>query len=165
MTDNELNDTLNDEEEQVEVEVLPQVVNKSKAIADELLQTDDPQKIKDLITLFNLQTKKKNISRAVKVSDMLDSIVDTLYNRLLNSPQQLQNFELVDYLSKLDTYLGKISDKDGDPNDKSLITLTQNNQINIINDGDLNTQSRKNVTEAVRKILQNISLEDKSEAE
>ncbi len=148
-----------DEEIQTVDSSLPEVINKSQAIADELMETEDPQKMKDLINLFNIQAKKKNIHRAVKVNDMLDIIVNTLYSRISSNPTQFQNFELVSYLEKLDAYFEKVTAKDANPNDNSLINLTQNNQINIINDTGLDIQARKNVTETVRKILENLQKE------
>ena len=161
MCDNEQKDIQVEQEDLNETfDALPVVMNKSEAIATELMDTEDPQKIKELINLFNIQAKKKSIHRAVKVNDMLDNIVNTLHMRIITNPDQFQNFELLNFLERLDAYYETAIAKDANPNDNSLISLTQNNQINIISDNNgLNTQSRKNVTEAVRKILENIQKE------
>lgn len=162
MCENE-NQEINEQESNGELiefeETLPVIIDKSQAIADELMDTEDPQKMQELINLFNIQAKKKNIHRAVKVNDLLDNIVNTLYTRMLSDPDKFANFELVSYLERLDAYSEKITSKEANPNDNSLINLTQNNQINIINDSGLNTNSRKHVTEAVRKILENLNKE------
>lgn len=127
-------------------------------IAHAIRDESDPDKINGLIELFNINAKKKNIVRASKVNELLDVIAAEMSERLETQPTTFTNDVLLSYWKVLEESSGKLSGETV-PQDKNLISLTQNNQVNIVTNSELNTQSRKNVTEAVRKILQNISSE------
>lgn len=139
------------------------LVDESKKIARDIELENDPEKIKELIDLFNLNSKKKSVSRAVKVNGMLDDLADVMERRIKESPGAFRNDELIAYWKALEESSKRLETSSTELT-PSPISLTQNNQINIIDSG-LNTQSRKNVTETVRKILQAISSGEKSEVE
>ncbi len=126
-------------------------------IADSIMRESDPEKIKDLTELFNINAKKKKIVRASKVNELLDLVSAEMSTRLETMPDTFSNDVLLNYWKVLEDSSMKLTSDENEVKDNKLISLTQNNQVNILTESDLNTRSRKNVTEAVRKILQNIS--------
>lgn len=136
-------------------------------IADAIVKESDPQKIKDLTELFNSNANKRKIVRASKVNELLDLVSAEMSTRLETMPSTFTNDVLLNYWKVLEDSASKSTSQESGVNDSKLISLTQNNQVNILSNSDLDTRSRKNVTEAVRKILQNISAEaiDKEEEE
>lgn len=128
-------------------------------IADAIAKESSPDKIKDLTELFNANAKKRNIVRASKVNELLDLVSAEMAMRLETMPSTFNNEVLLSYWKALEDSSSKLISEEPEVKDGKMISLTQNNQVNILTDSDLNTRSRKNVTEAVRKILQNISNE------
>ena len=55
---------------------LTQVEQTSDTLAQDILNTDDPKKVKDLTALFNMNQSKKNVLRVLKLSELLDKISD-----------------------------------------------------------------------------------------
>ena len=125
-------------------------------IADAISKESSPDKIKDLTELFNENAKKRNIVRASKVNELLDLVSAEMAMRLETMPSTFNNDVLLSYWKALEDSSSKLISEEPEIKDGKMISLTQNNQVNILTDSDLNTRSRKNVTEAVRKILQNI---------
>ena len=134
-------------------------------IADAIAKESSPDKIKDLTELFNANAKKRNIVRASKVNELLDLVSAEMAIRLETMPSTFNNDVLLSYWKALEDSSSKLISEEPEVKDGKMISLTQNNQVNILTDSDLNTRSRKNVTEAVRKILQNISNESVIEIE
>ena len=134
-------------------------------IADAIAKESNPGKIKDLTDLFNANAKKRNIVRASKVNELLDLVSAEMAIRLETMPSTFNNDVLLSYWKALEDSSSKLISDEPEVNDGKMISLTQNNQVNILTDSELNTRSRKNVTEAVRKILQNISDESVVEIE
>ena len=132
---------------------------KNSRIADAIAKESSPDKIKDLTELFNANAKKRNIVRASKVNELLDLVSAEMAMRLETMPSTFNNEVLLSYWKALEDSSSKLISEEPEVKDGKMISLTQNNQVNILTDSDLNTRSRKNVTEAVRKILQNISNE------
>ena len=134
-------------------------------IADAIAKESNPGKIKDLTDLFNANAKKRNIVRASKLNELLDLVSAEMAIRLETMPSTFNNDVLLSYWKALEDSSSKLISDEPEVNDGKMISLTQNNQVNILTDSELNTRSRKNVTEAVRKILQNISDESVVEIE
>ena len=134
-------------------------------IADAIAKESNPGKIKDLTDLFNANAKKRNIVRASKVNELLDLVSAEMAIRLETMPSTFNNDVLLSYWKALEDSSSKLISDEPEVNDGKMISLTQNNQVNILTDSELNTRSRKNITEAVRKILQNISDESVVEIE
>ena len=55
---------------------ITRVEETSDNLAQDILNTDDPKKVKDLTTLFNMNQSKKNVLRVLKLSELLDKISD-----------------------------------------------------------------------------------------
>lgn len=141
-----------------ELQEVSKIVDLQK-LADSILKESDQSKLNELTNLFNNQEKKKKIVRASKLDKLLDLILDEMEVRLETMPGPITNESLISYWKVLQESIEKISDVQ-EKKDANLISLNQNNQVNIISSETLDTKSRKNVTEAVRKILQNISFEE-----
>ena len=130
--------------------------NRTKDIAQEILNTDDVDKVKDLTALFNLNIRKKNVVRVVKMAGLLDNVTDKVIERFEKTPDNFSNEDLLKYMQVTENALDKASKNLELVEETPAIQLQQNNQVNINIDRGLNRDSRAKVTEAVEAILKKL---------
>ena len=130
--------------------------NRTKDIAQEILNTDDVDKVKDLTALFNLNIRKKNVVRVVKMAGLLDNVTDKVIERFEKTPDNFSNEDLLKYMQVTETALDKASKNLELVEETPAIQLQQNNQVNINIGRGLNRDSRAKVTEAVEAILKKL---------
>lgn len=130
--------------------------NRTKDIAQEILNTDDVDKVKDLTALFNLNIRKKNVVRVVKMAGLLDNVTDKVIERFEKTPDNFSNEDLLKYMQVTENALDKASKNLELVEETPAIQLQQNNQVNINIDRGLNRDSRAKVTEAVDAILKKL---------
>ena len=98
-------------------------------IADSIMRESDPEKIKDLTELFNINAKKKKIVRASKVNELLDLVSAEMSTRLETMPDTFSNDVLLNYWKVLEDSSMKLTSDENEVKDNKLISLTQNNLI------------------------------------
>lgn len=114
-----------------------------------LLEASDPDELKDLVDLFNFNLKKKELLRLNSFSDMQDSVVEELSQRLLQNSGSFSNADLLNYLNSIQKILDKSNQEE-----KYIptIAIQKNNTINI--DGTtLSRESKDRVKAAIKAIL------------
>lgn len=114
-----------------------------------LLEASDPDELKDLVDLFNFNLKKKELLRLNSFSDMQDSVVEELSQRLLQNSGSFSNTDLLNYLNSIQKILDKSNQEE-----KYIptIAIQKNNTINI--DGTtLSRESKDRVKAAIKAIL------------
>ena len=125
-------------------------------VTDSIIQENNPDKIKELTHLFNLNQVKKNTLRLNKLNNVLDIITDKIADRINQHSDTFTNKDLLDYLQVVQNTIDKANKSINMLDDTPTIVL---NQVNI---GDtLNRESRQKIAEAVKNILNQQDIEDK----
>ena len=130
--------------------------SRTQKIAQEILDTEEIDKIKDLTNLFNLNTKKRNVMRVLKMTQLLDSVTDKVIERFEKTPDNFSNEDLLKYMQVTENAIDKANKNLDMVEETPAIQFQQNNQVNINIDKGLNRDSRAKVTEAVEAILKKL---------
>lgn len=130
--------------------------SRTQKIAQEILDTEDIDKVKDLTNLFNLNTKKRNVMRVLKMTQLLDSVTDKVIERFEKTPDNFSNEDLLKYMQVTENAIDKANKNLDMVEETPAIQFQQNNQVNINIDRGLNRDSRAKVTEAVEAILKKL---------
>lgn len=121
-------------------------------LEEKLIEETDIDNIKNIINLFNLNIRKKDIVRTSKLNDLQDKICNQIDKRLTNKSDEFSNSDLINYfkviqetINKSDTTLNKV--------DTPSIQIVQN-QLNVSSENsDLDKDSRQRISNAVQKFL------------
>lgn len=125
-------------------------------IEQKILQEENINELQDLIDLFNLNLKKKDIIRSAKLSEVQDKIVDQISKRIDNRPDEFSNTDLLNYHKTVQDTLSK---SDNTLENVNVPNIQINQQLNINNDSDVfNTESRKKIISAVNEILSGMTV-------
>ena len=124
----------------------------SENLVSKIIEEQDSEKLKDLVTLFNLNQSKKNIVRADIYSKLLDKISIQMVERFSKKPGEFSNKDLLEYLSAVRTAIDKT---DLQPENINMPIIQNNTQVNLNMNG-LNRDSRERVADAIKSILSNI---------
>ena len=128
-----------------------------------LLNETDPTKLRQLIDIFNLNIRKKDIIRATKLSTLQDKVVNEMSERINNHSDNFSNKDLLDYFKTIQDTQNK-TDTSIDTVNIPIPTIQINhNEVNMNSDSALSRESKNKVSQAVQKILK--SLADKSDEE
>ena len=130
--------------------------SRTQKIAQEILDTEDIDKVKDLTNLFNLNTKKRNVMRVLKMTQLLDNVTDKVIERFEKTPDNFSNEDLLKYMQVTENAIDKANKNLDMIEETPAIQFQQNNQVNINIDRGLNRDSRAKVTEAVEAILKKL---------
>lgn len=116
----------------------------------QLLVEEDPESLKEILDIFNLNIKKKDMLRASKLSEFQDEIVKNMVDRVKQNSDTFTNKDLLDYYSVIQTTLEKSMKTEIEV---PTIQINQQ-QINIVNDDDkLSRESREKVANVIKGIL------------
>jgi hypothetical protein len=126
---------------------------RTQQIAQEILNEDDIDKVKDLTNLFNLNAQKRNVMRVIKMNDLLDKVTDQVITRFEKRPDNFSNDDLIKYMQVTENAIDRASKHLNLVEETPPIQLMQNNQVNINIDSGLDRESRERVMDAVRAIL------------
>lgn len=126
---------------------------KTKDIAQQILNTDDVDRVKDLTNLFNLNSQKRNVIRVMKMNELLDNVTDKVMERFEKTPDNFSNEDLIKYMQVTENAIDRANKHLNLVSDTPPIQLQQNNQVNINIGSTLDRESRAKVTDAVNMIL------------
>ena len=126
---------------------------KTKDIAQQILDTDDVDRVKDLTNLFNLNSQKRNVIRVMKMNELLDNVTDKVMERFERTPDNFSNEDLIKYMQVTENAIDRANKNLNLVSDTPPIQLQQNNQVNISIGTTLDRESREKVTDAVNMIL------------
>lgn len=134
-------------------------------IEQKILNEEDPQELQELIDIFNLNLKKKDIIRSAKLSEVQDKIVEQMSKRVELRPDEFSNSDLLNYHKIVQDTLSK---SDNTLNSINIPNIQINQQINMNNsDSDnFDKESRKRILDTVNNILEEMkhnSIEDENE--
>lgn len=127
------------------------VSSQLEELKDKISNETDIEQLKQVVNLFNLNIKKKEILRKGVISELQDKAIDQISERITKHGHEFSNKDLLDYTKTFKDLLDK-----NDSLDEDSITSIQFNptQINInVEDNELNSESRQKVADAVKAIL------------
>lgn len=125
----------------------------SEEIVSKIVNENDSEKLKNLVTLFNVNQSKKNILRIDTFSKLLDKISIQMSERFDKKPGEFSNKDLLEYLSTIKTVIDKT---DFQPESINMPVIQNNTQVNL-NVSGLNKDSRERVADAIKSILSNMN--------
>lgn len=124
---------------------------------DQLYNTTEAAELQNIVNLFNLNLKKKELMRVSKLSTLQDSIIDQAEQRIAKHSDEFSNRDLIDYFKTFQDVLVKTNTQEIVNNP---IQITQN-QINFnIETPEFDLDSRKRIFNAVKKILSSQSQQE-----
>ena len=131
-------------------------------LEQKILNEENVDELQNLIDLFNLNLKKKDIVRSAKLSEMQDKIVDQMSERIEKRPGEFSNIDLLNYHKAVQESLTKSNNT---LDDVKLPNIQINQQLNINNaDTDsFDRDSRRHIIETVDEILQEMTNQSKGE--
>ena len=127
--------------------------NQTKQIAQEILDEQDIEKVKDLTNLFNLNAQKRNVMRVIKMNDLLDKVTDQVIELFEKRPDNFSNEDLIKYMQVTENAIDRANKHLNLVEETPAIQAIQNNQVNININSELDRDGRERVMEAVRAIL------------
>ena len=140
---------------------LPSLKN-IKDISTGIENEEDVEKLKNLINLFNLNIKKKEILRKNTLSELQDQTINQIQKRIENRPEEFTNKELVDYMKTFSDLLDKNTSLIDD--DLNTIQLNNASEVNInIGTEYLSRDSRQRISSVVSDILNTINKQKQNE--
>lgn len=127
--------------------------NQPLDITTQLVKEEDPDKIKSIINLFNLNVAKKNAVRIDTLNELIDDVLSKVGERLQLRPDEFSNKDLIDYLNALYTAAEKSGKIVSGAEEIPAITINQQNNV-IVNDATtLSRESRQRIAEVVAAML------------
>lgn len=143
---------------------LVQMNLSQEELSQKLLEETDISSIKNIIELFNLNIKKKDVIRTSKLNELQDKVYDQMDKRLTQKADEFSNKDLIEYFKTIQDSINK-ADMSLNSVDVPAIQIIHNhNQLNITENNTLDSDSRKRVSEAVQKILRAIKEKEIQEA-
>lgn len=128
---------------------------KTEKLATKIVKQTDPDDIKDLVSLFNLNHTKKQILRTMTYDQLLDSIMSQMKERVLKRGDQFSNKDLLDYMNTMNTAMEKAHKQINEVDAVPAIQVNQQNNTVIMGDG-LDRESRERVFEFIKNALNKI---------
>lgn len=115
-----------------------------------LLSAETNDDIKQIIDIFNLNLKKRDVIRASKLEDLQDLISEQMKLRLEKRAGEFSNKDLVDYFKVINDTLNKTNT---DSSTVPQIQVNQNTQVNITDSIISNKDSRTKILDAIRATI------------
>ena len=128
-------------------------------LEDEILNSNEPEELIDIIDLFNLNLQKRNIIRNRKLSDVQDKVVERMLEKIQDEPWEFSNSDLIKFHKAIqETITSSSVDKESIP------AIQVNQQINVTTP-EFSRESREKILSAVRDILNNKASENSGDIE
>jgi hypothetical protein len=126
---------------------------QTREIAQRILDEQDVDKVKDLTTLFNLNSQKRNVMRVIKMNELLDRVTDQVIERFEKTPHNFSNEDLIKYMQVTEHAIDRASKNLNLVEETPPIQLLQQNQVNINIENRLDRDSREKILDVVRAVL------------
>ena len=147
-----------------------QLVNTSQVdktitgIANQVLSEEDPNKAKDLISMFNWNMSKKNVARILKLNELYDNVTDHMVTRLATKSDQFTNSDLLDYMKviqgAIDTSSKNLTQVEEPP-----VIVQNNTQVNINMVDQFDRDAKERILAAIQATLKSAQEPQEQELE
>lgn len=121
-------------------------------LQSEILTCNDATQLQQVVDLFNLNIKRKDVLRTGKLSELQDKVAEQMEARIVDHADEFSNKDLLDYFKLIQDTI----DKSGNIITQENIPAIQINQQNVniqVGDTTLSSQSREKVMDRVRDVL------------
>lgn len=126
---------------------------KIQDLATQIVDEQDADKTKNLISLFNWNMSKKNVSRVKKLNDLYDAVTDQMASRIASRADQFTNSDLLDYMKTIQGAIDTSSQNLTNAQEPPQIVQQNNTQINV-NIGDtFDRDAKMRILAAVQETL------------
>ena len=132
----------------------------NEELEEKIINEMDSSKISEIIDLFNVNIKKKDIIRASKMSSLQDAIFNQIQERIQKHSDEFSNKDLAEYYKLAQDTLDKASAISIDAMTPS-IQIQQNNLNIKIGENEYSAESKERIVDAVSNILNKLKAEDK----
>ena len=132
---------------------------KTSQIAQDIINEDNVDTIKDLTHLFNLNQAKKNVLRVMKLNGLLDTVSDKIIERFEKYPDNFSSTDLLNYLQVTQNAVEKANKNLNLVEETPIIQINQNHQVNVNILDSFDRDSKERVMEALKSILANSAKE------
>ena len=122
-----------------------------KDLITQIINEEDPSRVKCLTDVFNLHQKKKDILRIMKYNELLDHVSNEMLERFLKYPDQFTNAELVKYLDTIQNANDKTIKSINNINETPLIQI--NNYNPEEKKEELTKEERENILNAIKAVM------------
>ena len=132
--------------------MVPEKVSLTTApedMVDSILEETDLDDLNDIIKLFNINLKKRNLIRSSKLSEVQDKVVEQIASRVEDRPDNFSNDDLLKYYKTIQDTLNRA---DSSLDDMEVPTIQVNQQINV-GTNEFDRDSRKRILDTVNQIL------------
>lgn len=143
---------MNEEEKNV-VPVSPSLDEKIQTLANEVINEQDTDKTKDLISLFNWNISKKNVSRVLKLNQLYDNVTEQMATRFATRADQFTNSDLLDYMKTIQAAIDTSSRNLNEVQEPPRIVQQNNTQINVNVGETFDHDAKMRILEAVQATL------------
>lgn len=123
------------------------------SLASQVLEEKDPDKAKQLITLFNWTITKKNTSRILKLNDLYDNVTDQMVQRFKTKSDQFSNSDLLDYMKAVQGAIDTSSKNLAQIEEPPTIVQQNNTQINVNVVDSFDRESKERIFAAIQETL------------
>lgn len=124
--------------------------SEPKDLIDPILEETDLDNLNDIIKLFNINLKKKNLIRSSKLSEVQDKVVEQIASRIEDRPDNFSNDDLLKYYKTIQDTLNRA---DSSLDSMEVPSIQVNQQINV-GTNEFDRESRKRILNTVQQILQ-----------
>jgi hypothetical protein len=132
----------------------PSLEKSTDKIVAEIMDTDDPDDLKQLISGFNVSQSKKNILRILKLNNLLDLVTEETLRRYKKSPDEISNKELMDCMTTVSEQIERSQAVvDGISTKPAIQINQQKNEYNVNVGPSLTKDEKENVIDIVTQIL------------
>lgn len=121
-----------------------------ETLKDGILAEDNLDELNNMIDIFNLNIKKRDIVRNSKLSEIQDKVVDQIYERVDKRADEFSNADLLQYHKIINDTLAKSSNN---LDEVRVPTIQVNQQVNIDSSANLSRESRERILSVVDSIL------------
>lgn len=122
----------------------------------DILSSDDPNELSDIIDLFNLNLQKRNIIRNKKLNDIQDEVVNRMLTKIKEEPWEFSNDDLVKFHKVVQDTLTKSNTA---VDETKIPSIQVNQQINI-SAPEFDRDSRSRILSAVHEVLNSVGTID-----
>lgn len=137
-----------------------ELIQEGNDLTAKILSENDPAKLEDLTSLFNLNQKKKNIARINRLSNLLELIDTEAIERVTAYPDAIDNDQLISYMNATQNAI-KIANN-GVTQEAPLIQINNTKTEISVNpqSSGLDRAARARVLEVVNSILNSAKSDD-----
>lgn len=122
-------------------------------LEEEIMSADSIENLNDVIDIFNVNLKKKDILRSKKLNDVQDRIVDQMLERVDKKADEFSNSDLIQFHKVVQDSINKM---DNSLEGMKVPSIQINQQVNV-GTQEFTRESRARILDVVDKILTNDS--------